>query len=191
MEQIVTIGTQVAILLGYVFTALYQSKRIKAVEDNFKSQTDLLKNQSDTIKTFEDYKKMINLSDLEKNIQLKLDNQALDFEKNWKGREKEMIEAMLTTYRQVWEREQPKFMRAWGESINVLAQFIERQYPDYSQKKERDESIQVNFPFNAEYLIGYIDSWQTGGVKNSENYLKNMPSSDNTQSEKENPSRQG
>lgn len=93
MEE--TLLVQIVVLIGYVFTAIYQSKRIKSLEDNFKSQENLLKNQIDTIKTFEDYKKMINLSDVEKNISLKLDNQALEMENKWKLREKKLADTLM------------------------------------------------------------------------------------------------
>jgi hypothetical protein len=160
---------QVLSLIGYFLTARYQSKKIDVLESNLNSQSNLLKNQSDTISTFEKYKEMVNLKNIEDNLNLKIENLHLEYKRNIElGRDKVINEAVLLSGSK-FKVEQQKMLRAWTELINITAQVILDQYP---HKTETDE-ITIKFvPFNAEYIIGYMDAWSSGEL---EKYKANHP----------------
>lgn len=160
-EMIIVLLVQILTLLGYFLTAKYQSRRIETLEQSMQSQRDLLKNQADTIKTFDDYKKLINLNDVEKNINLKLDNLHLEYKKIINQREKTVSDSAIKIATETFQRENHKMLRAWNELVNINAQFIIGEYPDKLNVKERDEFINRILPFNAEYLIPMINAWQS------------------------------
>ncbi len=191
-ETIIGVIAQGLILVGYFLTARWQTQKIKSLEETFKTQSDLLKNQADTIKTFEEYKKIINLTDVEKNIQLKIDNLHLEYKKVINAREKEVSDLAIQTAGTVFQRENKKMLRAWNELVNINAQFIMAQYPEINQKEERDEFINKFIPFNAEYVTPMIDAWFSGELQEFKEKYKSdgFLSDDNIQEEKEIQSQQ-
>ena len=185
-EIILVLSTQILSVIGYIFTARYQNGRIKSMEDSMQGQKDLLRSQADTIKTFEDYKKLINLSDVEKNIELKIDNLHLEYKKFITNRESEVADLAILSAAKTYQREHKKMLRAWNELVNINAQFIMNQFPDKSQVKERDEFITKLLPFNAEYLVPMIEAWLSGEIEKfkTNNLADEFLSDDNIPEEK-------
>lgn len=169
-DTILILSIQGLSIIGYFLTARYQSKKIDVLESNLNSQSNLLKNQSDTISTFEKYKEMVNLKNIEDNLNLKIENLHLEYKRNIElGRDKVINEAVLLSGNK-FKVEQQKMLRAWTELINITAQVILDQHP--ANKTERDEFTIKFVPFNAEYIIGYMDAWSSGEL---EKYKANHP----------------
>ncbi|WP_162628180.1 hypothetical protein [Arcticibacterium luteifluviistationis] len=173
-DTILILSIQVLSIIGYFLTSRYQTKKIETLESNLNSQSNLLKNQADTISTFEKYKEMVNIKTIEDNLNLKIENVELKHKRDIElGRDKVINEAVLLSGNK-FKVEQQKMLRAWTELINITAQVILDQYPD--NKTERDEFTIKFIPFNAEYIIGYMDAWSSGDL---EKYKANHPLNEN------------
>ena len=164
-DTIIVLAIQFLTLIGYFFTAKYQNKRIENMEQSMNGQRDLLKSQADTIKTFEEYKKLINLSDVEKNIALKIDNLHLEYKRTMGNRESEIADIATRSAAKTFITENKKMLRAWSELVNINAQFIMNQFPEKSQNQEREDFINKILPFNAEYLVPMIEAWMSGEIE--------------------------
>jgi hypothetical protein len=181
-ELIITLIMQFLTLGYYYFTSKYQTGRIDSLKNSMESQKDLLKSQADTISTFENYKKIINLTDVEKNIELKIANLRLEHEMTIANRDKEMIDFAMKVASKTFKIENGKMLRAWNELLNINAQFLMARYPTSNDAKERDEFIMKLMPFNAEYVIELMNAWTSGEL---DEFKKNNPddevlSDDNT-----------
>lgn len=169
-DGIIILVIQIFTIIGYFVTARLQTKKIETLESNLSSQSNLLKNQADTISTFEDYKKMVNLTDVEKNINLKIENLHLEYKKIIELNNEKMIVLTSNKASEVFAKEHTKLLRALNEFITSTASIIIDMYPD--SKSERDDMALKLLPYSHDYLIGYMEALMNGSVHS---YKANHP----------------
>jgi len=123
-DTIIILAIQILSIVGYFVTARLQTKKIETLESNLTSQSNLLKNQSDTISTFEKYKEMVNLADVEKNINLKIENLHLEYKKIIDTNNEKMMVLTSNKASEVFAKEHTKLLRALNELITSTASII-------------------------------------------------------------------
>lgn len=182
-ESIILISTQILTAIGYFISVQFQSKKIETLQSAVTTQKDLLNAQGSEI---DNYKKLINLSDVEKNLQLKIDNLHLEYKKIIELRDLEVSNAAIKSASKTFQAENHKMIRAWSELVNINAQFIMSRYPDKENTDTRDDFITKFLPFNAEYIIPLINAWNYGQLEEFKTHHSSGEffSSDNTQEEK-------
>lgn len=145
----------------YLLTYRFQKRKIELLQNSIDSQSKI-------ITDFEKYKSLFDISDFEKRLELKLDNQRMELSKSFQLQNRKSIDAALEKYSEHVLRSSQDALAGWEELINVANHVTLHKFPDKEQKIERDEFILKNYPKNAEFMIHFLDAHFDGKIPSND-----------------------
>ena len=147
-------GLLICIGLGNIGCFVYAANVIKNMGSVISGQKELL----DSIKT---YKDILDPKHFKENLDLKLENQRLQFEKEGNKKIQEIINQNYYDTVNHFDKKQEGIVKSWDEMIKWITSSILTQYPTFASKKERDDYIKHRYPLSEEFLIELVDFQQT------------------------------
>lgn len=155
---ILNIVCTAAVGLLYFNFKTFSDKKLNTINDTLKAQSAL-------ISDFEKYKSLMNIDDFKKMLELQLEKQRLELDKDFNGQmaafvqsiDKRILKALETTN---WEA-----MEAFEEIAQVPLNIILKDYPTAEDKSKRDEFIAGKFPISAKFLVPIADAILRGEIK--------------------------
>ncbi|MDB5206534.1 MAG: hypothetical protein JWR72_1609 [Flavisolibacter sp.] len=141
----------------YFLTYRFQNRKIELLQSSIDSQSKI-------ITDFEKYKSLFDISDFEKRLELKLDNQKMELGKSFQIQNQKSIEAALEKYSEHVFRSSQEALGGWEELINIANSITLLKYPDKNKKAERDAFILKNYPKNADFMIRFLDDSFDGKI---------------------------
>ena len=152
------IGSTLIASVVYYLTFRYQAKKINILEKAIKTQSTLLDD-------FDKFKKLLDVDHYVKNRDLQLENQKLGmtrtFEKEVEKLAKNITEGMNKTY-----------IEANADLLGMVQELVQfpihatlKQFPDKSQKVDRDIFIKQHYPHSADKLIGFCEAIIAGQIQ--------------------------
>jgi len=153
--------------IAYILTYKYQSSKLETMDKTVKSLTELINGQSKIIADFEKYKSIFDIEDFEKRLKLKLDNQRMEMDKQFNQKAKTISDKTLESVKKTFINETPSWMKGWEELSQIAISILLKEFPTKLHKIKRDEYVKKNYPNNAKYFIGFIDSYLEGNYTNS------------------------
>lgn len=151
----------VVIISNYIVYKI-QLKKIESIEKTTSNLFDLLKSQSQIINDFEKYKSLFDIEDFEKRLNLKLENQNMELNKQFNFRTKQIIEELLKATSKRIQETEGTIIKGWDELSQIAIGTTLSKFPEKTDKPKRDEFIKRHYPINSEYLIAYIDAHLNG-----------------------------
>jgi hypothetical protein len=153
--------------IAYFMTYKYQSSKLETMDKTVKSLSEHINGQSKIITDFEKYKSIFDIEDFEKRLNLKLDNQKMEMDKQFNQKAKNISDKTLESVEKTLITETPSWMKGWQELSQIAISILLKEFPTKLDKIKRDEYIRKNYPNNAKYFIGFIDSYLEGNFANS------------------------
>jgi hypothetical protein len=162
ITEYLQLGLLVVLIVGNYIIYKVQTKRIEALEKTSKKLNELISGQSKIISDFEKYKSLFDIEDFEKRLNLKLENQSMELNKQFNLRSRQIIEETLKVTSKKLQETEGTIIKGWEEFSQIVISISLNQFPKPEDKRKRDEFIQKHYPINAEYLIGFIDAHLNG-----------------------------
>lgn len=141
----------------YFLTYRFQKRKIELLQNSIDSQSKI-------IADFEKYKSLFDISDFEKRLELKLDNQKMELSKSFQVQNQKAIDDALKKYSEYVLHSSQEALGGWEELINVANNVTLHKFPDKAQKIERDTFILKNYPKNADFMIRFLDDYFDGKI---------------------------
>lgn len=157
VTDFINIGLILILIMSNLLIYRIQNKRIASLENTSTKLRDLLDGQSKIISDFERYKSLFDIEDFEKRLKLKLDNQALDLQKKFDLKSKEIIDVTLKSVQEKIMETEGTLFKGWEELCQIAISVIMKEFPKIEDKQKRDSHIRKFYPLNSIYFIGFID----------------------------------
>lgn len=151
------IGSTLIAATIYYLTYRYQAKKIDILEKAISSQSSL-------ITDFEKFKKLLDVDDYKKNRDLQLENQKIQLTRFFEKEAEKLANNVADNMNKRYIETNSDLLGMVQELIQFPIHMTIKQYPDKSQKTERDKFIKQNYPHSADKLIGFCDAVIAGQV---------------------------
>ena len=157
ISSYISSGVTVIAAFIYFLTYRFQKTKIDLLQNSIDSQSKI-------IADFDKYKSLFDISDFEKRLQLKLDNQKMELSNSFLVQNRKSIDDALEKYSEYVTHSSIEALSGWEELVNLANSVTLSQFPDKSQKVERDLYLIKNYPKNAEFMIRFLEDYFDGKI---------------------------